>query len=373
VGKSRRAWLLRINPPLDGDRLEVHPFEGARMTIGRAPECSIVADFRGVSSTHARLERSRLGSRLRVVDLGSRNGTQVNGWKVPPKGADCTPGSLVRMGEALYVYRDLTDEEAEAAALPPLPGPVNTRHAPLVKAIQRIQAKVTGGGPIWLCGPAGAGRSVLEEHLRMLQADRLGSAWITGGELDYRVSEEVPAGADPMRTVVFPPLRERIEDVLILAYALCGPRRPTIGPRLLEALHLYDWPGNTRELRVMLERAFHPAWGAMPGLPWDVDIFPDIQHYLEQRPRPSGRVIGRSEALEEPETDPIAANVSARELRERLEANRWKLFPTAEQLGVSRATLVEALSRVGLRGPAYGHPGDGTGIQVPPGMFEGTR
>ena len=45
----------------------------------------------------------------------------------------------------------------------------------------------------------------------------------------------------------------------------------------------------------------------------------------------------------------------------------------AEQLGVSRATLVEALSRVGLRGPAYGHPGDGTGIQVPPGMFEGTR
>jgi hypothetical protein len=368
VPGNRHAWLLRIHPVLDGDRLAVYPFEGARITLGRAPTCTIAVDLPGISSQHCRLERSRTGGRLRVVDLESRNGTQVNGWKVPAKGADCSEGSLLRIGEALFVYRELTDEEAEAAALPPLPGPVNTRHAPLVKAIQRVQTKVTGGGPVWLCGPPGCGRSVLENHLRTLQADRLGSAWITGGELDYRLSDEVPEGADPERTVVFPALRDRVEDVLVLAGALCSPRKAPFGPRLLEALHLYDWPGNIRELRIMLERAFHPAWGPMPGMKWDIELFPDIRHYLERRPRPSGRVIGRSEALTEPGATIVPPELSARELRERLEANRWKLFPTAQQLGISRAALVAALARVGLRGPAYGHPGDGTGIRVPPGL-----
>ena len=345
------------------------------MTVGRDPRCSIQADVPGMSANHARLERSRLGGCLRIVDLGSRNGTQVNGWKVPARGADCRPGSLIRMGEALYVYRDLTDPEATAAALPPLPGPVNTRYAPLVKSIQRIQAKVAGGGPIWLCGPSGAGRSVLEEHLRILSADRIGSAWITGGEMDFRSSVEIPANAVSDRTVVFPPLRDRVEDILVLIRALCAPRSPDLTPRLIEALHLYDWPGNIRELRVMLERAFHPAWGAMPGRPWDIDAFPDVKTYITRRPQPAPGAIGRSEELTEEGVEPIPAEIGARQLRERLEANRWRLFPTAQEFHVSRGALLEALARVGLRGPAHGYPRDGTGIRFPRGtnLFEGQR
>lgn len=369
---GRRAWLLRIHPPLEGGRVAVIPFEGSRMTIGRSRGCTIKLDVHGVSTTHARLERTRTGGVLRVVDLESRNGTMVGGWKVGPEGADCEEGSVLRIGEALFVYRDLTDEEAADAALPPLPGPVNTRHAPLATAIRRVQRKVTQGGPIWLCGPPGAGRSVLEQHLRGLAGERR-AAWITGGLMDFRVSDEVPAGADPGRTIVCPPLCDRVEDVMVLTTALCKPRTPPIGPRLLEALHLYDWPGNIRELRVVLERAFHPKWGAMPGGLWDVDAFPDVLEYLQRRPPPSGRMIPRRPSVEEPARELSASEMHSTVLRERLEEHHWKLFPTAGSFGVSRATLLAAMARVGLRGPAFGYASAGPNVRLPPGLAPGQR
>jgi hypothetical protein len=372
VSDRRRAYLLLIHPSGPDDRLVVYPFEGARMTAGRSPECSISIDVPGMSGEHARLERTRAGELLRVTDLASRNGTQVNGWKVPSNGADCEVGSLIRMGEALFVYRMLTEEEADDAARPPLPGPVNTRHAPLVTAIKRIQRKVSAGGPIWLCGPPGTGRSVLQQHLRGLAGD-FRSSWITSGELDFRISDTPPRKADPNRTVVFPPLRDRIEDVLVLTRALCAPKEPTIGPRLMEALHLYDWPGNTRELRVMLERAFHPNYAAMPGTAWDIDAFPDVHRYLMLRPKPTGRAIGRSGPLPEEGRSSFRKSPDATELRQCLERHQWKLLDACGELGVSRAALLGAMAKVGLRGPAHGPQGASGPHSFPAGLNPRSR
>ena len=336
------------------------------MTVGRDPECSIRADFHGVSRVHARLERDRGGQRLRGVDLESRNGVQVNGWKVPDRGADCTPGSVIRVGEAIYVYRLLDEDEAHAAALPPLPGPVNSRHGPLVRAIQRVQKLCSAGGPIWLCGPSGCGRSVLEHHLRALAGERAPAAWITGAALNFKHAESVPDDAIEARTVEMPSLRNRQEDLMVLVGSLCGRRQPRMTPRLIEALHIYDWPGNIRELRIALERAFHPAWGAMPGGAWDVDVFPDIQEYLSLRPRPARNLIESGVLLPETGGDELRESISAQTLRETLEEHRWQLFPSARALGLRRDTLVDALSRVGIRGPAQGYPGDGTHLKAGP-------
>jgi len=65
--------------------------------------------------------------------------------------------------------------------------------------------------------------------------------------------------------VTVPPLRERLEDVLPLAYAfavnmvseLKRAYFPGFGPRASSALLRYDWPGNVRELKNAIERSVY--------------------------------------------------------------------------------------------------------------------
>ncbi|MDQ1446265.1 MAG: hypothetical protein QOI20_2729 [Acidimicrobiaceae bacterium] len=58
----------------DGDRI---PVGDDPVTIGRLPECEIVLADSKVSRRHAEVRRDGVG--VVVVDLGSTNGTQVNG------------------------------------------------------------------------------------------------------------------------------------------------------------------------------------------------------------------------------------------------------------------------------------------------------
>lgn len=53
------------------------PVTGDSVTLGRAKDCDVVLPEREVSRHHARIERDTAGYLLR--DLGSRNGTTVNG------------------------------------------------------------------------------------------------------------------------------------------------------------------------------------------------------------------------------------------------------------------------------------------------------
>jgi len=74
--------------------------------------------------------------------------------------------------------------------------------------------------------------------------------------------------------VAIPPLRERAEDIPLLAYRFAGQTaRDTkkefggISPEALALLQRYDWPGNVRELQHAMERAVILASGPMllPG------------------------------------------------------------------------------------------------------------
>ncbi len=63
-----------------------------------------------------------------------------------------------------------------------------------------------------------------------------------------------------------PPLRERREDILLLAHHFLARLRPnetwTIAPEAAAVLESYPWPGNVRELRNVVERAALLARGA---------------------------------------------------------------------------------------------------------------
>jgi DNA-binding NtrC family response regulator len=62
--------------------------------------------------------------------------------------------------------------------------------------------------------------------------------------------------------LAFPPLRERIEDIPIMAHYLLDKLATDLGrgeiqlePESIKALQAYSWPGNVRELRNVIERA----------------------------------------------------------------------------------------------------------------------
>jgi hypothetical protein len=93
----RTAWREPRVPALG---LPADP--GRPITIGRTIECDCVVSEPTVSRRHARLLRQEEGWILR--DLGSRNGTRVNGVRVTHE-VEVRPGDRVSFGAVRYRLR----------------------------------------------------------------------------------------------------------------------------------------------------------------------------------------------------------------------------------------------------------------------------
>jgi pSer/pThr/pTyr-binding forkhead associated (FHA) protein len=92
------------------------------LTVGRSAAAGLRFAARNVSRTHARLVWS--GGAAFVEDLGSRNGTYVNGARLEAR-RRLRDGDVVRVGDELLRYSEATEptEELVAATPPPLPRP----------------------------------------------------------------------------------------------------------------------------------------------------------------------------------------------------------------------------------------------------------
>ena len=101
------AWLAAVPAP-GAPRLAVPaplffpPGSGLSFTIGRTQDCDLrIADM-SVSRLHAKLDRIEDGWLL--SDLGSHNGTRVNGWLVR-EAVPVRAGDLVQFGSANFVVQ----------------------------------------------------------------------------------------------------------------------------------------------------------------------------------------------------------------------------------------------------------------------------
>ena len=130
VGASERAYLVILAGPQMGEMVKLEP--GANITIGREEGVQLLLNDDGVSRQHARL--TMRGSEVVLYDLGSRNGTFVNGAKVSER--KLADGDKIQIGVATTIKFTLTDnlEEEyqrqllEAAMRDPLTGVYNRRH-----------------------------------------------------------------------------------------------------------------------------------------------------------------------------------------------------------------------------------------------------
>ena len=102
-----RALLDRLAPRAEGlvsdspVKLQPPPMaEGDRRTLGRAVTCDYVIADQAVSGVHAELVRTGDGWLIR--DMGSRNGTRVNGWLV--KEQELRAGDTLTFGVSVFVF-----------------------------------------------------------------------------------------------------------------------------------------------------------------------------------------------------------------------------------------------------------------------------
>lgn len=104
--------LFLLQPPRLVVRLKNRPLKtytvtGREISIGRLPENDIVIDNLGVSRRHAVIRSTRSG--YVVCDLGSRNGTSLNGE--PIERAPVADGDVIRIGKYDILFQRSTGEE----------------------------------------------------------------------------------------------------------------------------------------------------------------------------------------------------------------------------------------------------------------------
>jgi pSer/pThr/pTyr-binding forkhead associated (FHA) protein len=148
-------------------------FRGDELVIGRAPDCTLVLDLPMVSGHHARLDRS--GDRTWIEDLGSSNGTYVNGRRVSGRVAVAS-GDTIGVGSYCLVLAVELPDRAVGNASATIDASSSTStsagnerslgpswgfdvllllvQAPLLALLITMALKVEGPGP---AGPEGSG------------------------------------------------------------------------------------------------------------------------------------------------------------------------------------------------------------------------
>ena len=133
-----------------------------------------------------------------------------------------------------------------------------------------------------------------------------------------------------------PPLRERKEDLPVLLNEFIqlynhkfNKKVTGVSDEAMKVLQCYEWPGNIRELKNVVERV-------MIFQKNDIIMRRDLPEEI-LRPENRENVFTRLDAVEE-ET-----------IFYTLEKNNWNISVTAKELGISRLTLRRRIEKYGLR------------------------
>ncbi|HEY2512556.1 MAG TPA: sigma-54 dependent transcriptional regulator, partial [Polyangiaceae bacterium] len=135
-----------------------------------------------------------------------------------------------------------------------------------------------------------------------------------------------------------PPLRERGEDIPVLAETLIqrfagdlGRGGVTLSPAAVEALKSYAWPGNIRELRNVLERAVLLS-GSKELTPKDLPFDPS----------PARPVLEDDGAV-------TLVDVERRHIERILRQQGGRVEDAAHLLGIPRSSLYQKIKKYGIR------------------------
>jgi DNA-binding NtrC family response regulator len=164
AGPLALRWLTpRLSPPWLS-------LEGARVDVGRGPGVAIVLDAAGLSRRHAELYRQ--GPATIAHDLGSTNGTHVNGRRV--EYAPLSEGDVLRLGDVIGVVvrtaaaAGSSPESAELVAVG-----ADTVFGPgLAEVLDQIRRIAPSDLPVTIVGETGAGKEHVARTVHTLSGRR---------------------------------------------------------------------------------------------------------------------------------------------------------------------------------------------------------
>jgi DNA-binding NtrC family response regulator len=392
--------------------------------IGRGDDCELVIDDAAASRAHVLIEPRDRGS-FAIVDLGSRNGTFVDGARVARR--ELQTGAIVRVGDHVFRIVSLIDE-AVAASEGPLVG--GTALVPVRRALSLVAPTDLA---VLVLGETGTGKDVVARALHdasrrtgpfvavncaalpdtLVESELFGHARgaFTGasgtrrglfaeaeggtlfldevGELPLAVQAKLlrvledklvrPVGSEQAHRVdvrvasatnrdlraysltgefrpdllarlaavelCLPPLRQRVEDLPALIQFLwqrAHERDVRISANALEALAIYPWPHNIRELDHALRAAALVDKAAID---------------LPALPAPIRECLHRARDAEAAAPRPPAPTVDRRaEIESALREHRGNMRRVAHSLGIARGHLYRLLRRWDLDPEAFRAP-----------------
>ncbi len=148
-----------------------------------------------------------------------------------------------------------------------------------------------------------------------------------------------------------PPLRERAEDIPLLAnYFLLlfsqeyGKRKKTLSRAAMDLLLQHPWPGNVRELRNVMERM-------VIMVPGDTIQDTDVSPSLRVRPGLASETAVEADMLWDGPLRDARERFERQYILRRLKDAHWNITRTAERLGIERSNLHRKMKAYGIEPP----------------------
>jgi adenylate cyclase len=150
----------------DGETPQSFTFASGDVVIGRSPDCQIVLRDFGISRNHAKVVVSEAGD-ARIMDLKSKNGTQVNG--VPIVEAPLRDGDRILLGKFELTFAKALESKVVLDDAKPLSEEAGT----IIRSVGELSRLLTGAGaaktPLDALKPAPVDLQEIEKSNRILK------------------------------------------------------------------------------------------------------------------------------------------------------------------------------------------------------------
>ncbi|WKU48537.1 ATP-binding cassette domain-containing protein [Streptomyces sp. VNUA116] len=171
----------------------VRPLPSRTIRIGRGPDNEVTVDDLVVSRRHAEL-RAGPGGDYEIVDLGSHNGTFLNGH--PVRRAPVLPGDIIGIGHSAFCLvgdqlQEYVDSGEISLDVQDLCVHVDAEHG-RKRLLDRVSFPVEEKSLLAVVGPSGSGKSTLLNALTGLRPADEGAVLYDGRDL-YRDYAELRA------------------------------------------------------------------------------------------------------------------------------------------------------------------------------------